>query len=223
MYVFTFILLWSLLLQQLYGCTNTLLLFKGSCSLSQHSATVRDNTYCGEAVSRRHNIRWFLLLNFSFLLSSYVLTAGSPATVWPTVLRPSETKRWAAASATAVAPRSTKSRGVELKWTQPWVRTMLWMDDGSFHIECFTNAELLFPLQVITRMPSASSVVRRDTCQSPALITPKDSTLKVLMHANSHCVSVPVYSSPTKNVPGSASRRLLSSLWFSGTFSEGLS
>lgn len=78
----------------------------------------------------------FLRLNFHSLVSpltflafvlpsSYVSTAGSPATVWPTAPRPTETKRWAAASATAVAPPSTKARGAEPKWTRPWVRTRL--------------------------------------------------------------------------------------------------
>lgn len=88
---------------------------------------------------------------------------------------------------------------------------------------CSIDAEPLFPLQVITRTPSASSAVRRDTCPSPALTTPKDSMPKVRTHANSHWVSGPVDSSPTENVPGCVYRRLLSSLWLSRTFSEGLS
>ncbi len=59
-----------------------------------------------------------------FLLSSScVLTAGSPVTGWPTVRRPTETRRWAEASVTAAAPPNMKSRNVELKWTPLWVRT----------------------------------------------------------------------------------------------------
>lgn len=88
---------------------------------------------------------------------------------------------------------------------------------------CSIDAEPLFPLQVITRTPSASSAVRRDTCPIPALTTPKDSMPKVRTHANSHWASGPVGSSPTENVPVCVYRRLLSSLWLSRTFSEGLS
>uniref|UniRef100_A0A671W0M1 Uncharacterized protein n=1 Tax=Sparus aurata TaxID=8175 RepID=A0A671W0M1_SPAAU len=81
------------------------------------------------------------------LSSSCALTAGSPVTAWPTVLRPTETRRWAEASATAAAPPNTKSRSAELKWT---------------------------PLWVITRTLSASSAVRLDTCHDPAQIILKE-------------------------------------------------
>lgn len=60
----------------------------------------------------------------SFFLS-FVLTAGSLAMAWQTVQRPTETRRWAEASATGVAPQNTKSRNAKLKWTLLWVSTGL--------------------------------------------------------------------------------------------------
>ena len=61
-------------------------------------------------------------------LSSCVLTAESPVMVWLTVQRLTEMRRWAEASATAVAPQNTKSTSAELKWTLLWVRTALRLD-----------------------------------------------------------------------------------------------
>lgn len=63
------------------------------------------------------------------LLSSCVLTAGSPVMVWLTVQMLTEMRRWAEASATAAAPQNTKSRSAELKWTPLWVRTTLRLDN----------------------------------------------------------------------------------------------
>lgn len=56
-------------------------------------------------------------------LCSCASTAGSPATAWPTVPRPSATMRWVAISATDVAPPSTTSSAAGPKWTLPLVRT----------------------------------------------------------------------------------------------------
>lgn len=58
-----------------------------------------------------------------FVYTRYVLTAGSLVTVWLTVQRPTEMRRWAEESATDVAPQNMKSRGAELKWTLLWVST----------------------------------------------------------------------------------------------------
>lgn len=55
------------------------------------------------------------------LFLSCVLTAGSLAMAWQTVQRPTETRRWAEASATGVAPQNMKSRNAKLKWTLLWV------------------------------------------------------------------------------------------------------
>lgn len=43
--------------------------------------------------------------------------------VWPTVQRPTETKRWAVVSVIAAVPRNMKFRSAGPKWTQLWVRT----------------------------------------------------------------------------------------------------
>lgn len=66
---------------------------------------------------------------------------------WQTVQRLTEMRRWAEASASAVAPLNMKSTNAKLKWTLLWV---------------------------ITHMQSALSVVRLDICHDPALIIPKD-------------------------------------------------
>lgn len=87
--------------------------------------------------------------------------------------------------------------------------------NGRCIARCFINAELPFPHQVITRTPSASSVVRPDTCPSLALTTPKDSMLKVPTKENAHCVRVSVDSSLTENVADCILRWLLPSLRFS--------
>lgn len=42
--------------------------------------------------------------------------------VWPTVQRPTETKRWAVVSVIAAVPRNMKFRSAGPKWTQLWVR-----------------------------------------------------------------------------------------------------
>ena len=115
------------------------------------------------------------------LSSSCALTAGSPVTVWPTVRRPTETRRWAEASATAAAPPNTKSRSAELKWTPLWVRTNT-EAHSCFYDSCFNSALITLNCwfsQVITRTPSASSVVRLDTCHDPAQIILKDFMHKV--------------------------------------------
>lgn len=62
---------------------------------------------------------------FTHFVFSFVLTAGSLVTAWPTVRRPTEMRRWAEASATGVALQSTKSRSAKLKWTLLWVRSSL--------------------------------------------------------------------------------------------------
>lgn len=56
----------------------------------------------------------------------------------------------------------------------------------------FTNAELLFLLQVITLTPSASSAARQDTCLNPAPTTPKDCMPKVWTYTDTYRGSVPV-------------------------------
>lgn len=81
----------------------------------------------------------------------FVLTAESQDMAWLIVQRLTEMRRWAEASATAVAQLNMKSTSAELKWIQLWV---------------------------IIRLQSALSADKLDTCLAPAQIIQKDCMLK---------------------------------------------